>query len=116
MGRKNVVKSYSMFKAADISGTVTSETVNVINLDKASIHVTWSGTAPEGTITVQARNGDNDPWYDLDFGSTIPVTGNSGSHQILFLELPFTDIQMIYTSTSGTGTMDARISAKVLGA
>lgn len=116
MGRKNVVKSYKMIDAGDLSGNITSNTTNVINLDKASIHLVWSGSSPVGVITVEARNGDNDSWYELDFGSAINISGNSGDHQIVFNELPFTSIRVKYAVTSGTGSIDATITAKVVGA
>lgn len=122
MGRKNVIKTYAMIGGdavdavpGDMSAPIVSHTVNCINLDKASIHVNWSGTAPVGELIVDARNGENDPWYTLDFG-TMPVTGNAGDHQLIFNEMPFTDIRLQYGFTSGTGTMTARISAKVTGA
>lgn len=116
MGRKNVIKSFKMVDSADLSGNFTSETVNTINLDKASIHLSWSGTSPVGTVSVEARNGENDSWYELDMGSAISISGNSGDHQLNFLELPFTEIRLQYTSTSGTGSIDGYISAKVVGA
>lgn len=116
MGRKNVVKSYKMIDQGDISGNVTSEVTNVTNLDKASIRVDWSGTSPVGTLEVQARNGEKESFFAIDMGSTINITGNSGDHQLIFNELPFTDIRLVYTSTSGTGNIDAVITAKVVGA
>lgn len=115
MGRKNVLKSYKLFDQEDISVSATSETTSVINLDKASIILAWTGTAPVGEVVVEARNGDKDAWVPLEI-ATMAVTGNSGNHRILFLELPFTDIRLQYTATSGTGTMDATITAKVVGA
>lgn len=116
MGRKNVVKSFNMFNAASLAADATSEITDVINLDKASIHITWTGTSPVGDILVQARNGELDAWYQLDFGSTISVSGNTGEHQLVFNELPFTHIRLFYDRTSGTGSITAKISAKVQGA
>lgn len=114
MGRKNVVKSYKMIDAGDLSGDITSESTSVINLDKASIHIVWSGSSPSGTINVQAKNGDKGTWRSLDFGTTISVSGNSGEHDIILNELPFDEIRVVYTSTSGTGTVDAVLTAKVI--
>ena len=116
MGRKNVVKSYKMIEAGDLASNIESTTTNVINLDKASIHLKWSGTSPIGTITVEAQNGENDSWYELDFGSSINISGASGDHQIIFNELPFTSIRIQYTATSGTGEITATYTAKVTGA
>jgi hypothetical protein len=116
MGRKSVLKSFKMIDAGDMSTSLPSQSTNVINLDKASIHLVWTGTSPVGVITVEAQNGENDSWYDLDFGSTINISGNSGDHQIVFSELSFTTIRINYTRTSGTGSLTATISAKVTGA
>jgi hypothetical protein len=116
MGRKSVVPGFKMIDSGNLSGNIVSSIVSVKNLDKASIHLDWSGSSPVGTITVSARNGETDSWYTLDFGSAISISGNSGDHQIVLNELPFTDIRLDYTATSGTGTLDASITAKVLGA
>ncbi len=116
MSRKNVVSSYSMINAGSLAGNITSSTTNVLNLDKASIHLSWSGSSPAGTLVVEARNGDNDDWYELDFGSTISISGASGDHQIVFNELPFTSIRLVYTRSSGSGSLDAIITSKTIGA
>lgn len=115
MARKNVLKSYKMLDSADLSGNITSDITNVINLDKASISISWTGTSPSGTITISARNGEKAPWQEVNFGSAITVSGNSGDHRIVFNELPFTDIKIDYTASSGTGSIDAYLTAKQAG-
>lgn len=105
---------------ADISANATSAVTNTSNFDKASIYLAWSGTAPVGTITVEATNDDpssqNPTWKTLDFGASIDISGDTGSHDLVFNELPFNAIRVQYTSTSGVGTIDATIHAKVVGA
>lgn len=117
MGRKNIVKSFKMFDAVELSSSQTSAATNVINLDTASIHLVWSaGSSPVGDITVEARNGEDDSWYELDFGSTISISGASGDHQLMLNEMPFTDIRIVYTRTSGSATLDAVLTMKTTGA
>lgn len=118
MGRKNVVKSFDIISSdvGDLSDNFTSEIVNVINMDKASVHLEWSGTGVDGEFEIQARNGENDSWYVLDLNTSILVDTDSGDHQIVFNELPFTDIRLSYTSNAGTGTLTGKISLKVVGA
>ena len=122
MARKHVTKPTKIIDAGDISGNLTSTVVNVENLDKGSIHVEWSGTSPVGTITVEARNRnpqDNTttpPWIELNFGSTISVSGNTGDHQLIFNELPFTEFRVQYVATSGTGSITATTTLKTVGA
>lgn len=73
--RKNVVRGYKMFDAASLTPSTTSNEVNVINLDKASIYVDWTGSS--GTSSVF----DNLTGYGLgpniqvpDFGYAIKIT------------------------------------------
>jgi len=113
--RKNVVRGYKMFDAADISSTITSPEVNVINLDQASIFVSWSGSSPYGTLEVQFKNGDNGAWFTVDMGGPIPILNSSGQHILIFHELPHTAMRLVYSRISGTGTIDAVITAKQVG-
>lgn len=121
MSRKSVVAGFPMIQSGDLSANITSEIVSVKNLDNASIIVTWTGATPIGVLTVEARNNGKggatpEPWYTLDMGAAITISGNSGNHQLIFNLLPFTDLRLIYTATSGTGTLDAVITSKVSGA
>lgn len=121
MGRKNVIKNgYKMLDEADLTLTTTSNLTEVSNLDKASIHIVWSGTSPIGTIIVESTNDSaSNPqavWREVNFGSAIEITGNSGDHDIVFNELPFNAIRIKYVPTSGSGTINAALSASVVGA
>lgn len=114
--RKHVVKSFKMFDQANISGNATSEITNVMNLDKASIHLEWSSASIDGEILVEARNGVDDSWYVLDFNTTLAVNTDNSFMQIVLNELPFTDIRLRYVSTAGSGTIDATLTMKTTGA
>jgi len=114
VARKNVL-SYAMLLDADAAVSVTSPITNVLNLDKASIHLSWVGTAIDAIVVVQVRNSAKDEWYNLDFGSTIEISGNSGDHQLIFNEMPFVDMRLYYEAYSGTGTFDAILTAKQVG-
>lgn len=114
MARKNVL-SYAMLDDANLASNITSSSTNVINLDKASIHISWAGSSPVGTFTVEARNSEKDAWYTLDFGAAITVSGASGDHQLIFNDLPFYEIRLQYVATSGAGTVDAILTAKQVG-
>lgn len=109
-----------MFENEDISSNAQSDQTSVHNLDKASIHVTWTGTSPIGVLKVEATNDSPENpsavWREVSFGSTIDISGNSGSHDLIFNEIPFNAIRLVYTATSGTGTLTAALSAKVVGA
>jgi hypothetical protein len=116
MARKNVVYSFKQFNnQALAAGTVSSPITKVDQLDLASIAIAFTGTALSATVTVQVRNGDNDVFRTLDFGLPITLTGSSGAHEIDLLVMPFTDIQLVIVTASGTGTVNAVLTAKTIG-
>lgn len=116
MARKNVVASYDLLQnlSSDLSAAITTNSVNVLNQDKASIHLSWSGVSGTSTVTVQARNGEKDTWYDLPLSAVPTISGASGDIQIVLLELPFTDVQLVLTAASA-GTLSARMTLKQVG-
>jgi len=84
--------------------------------DYGSIYVFWTGSSPVGTLEIQAKNGVNGTYRPLDFGSVISISGASGSHDIILNELPFTHLKLVYTSSSGSGSMTANVTLKSKGA
>jgi len=113
-----------MLDAIDLTSTQQSNPTKTINLDRASVSVEWSGFDGTGELKFQARKikeskpdveADSD-WKDLDFGSTIDITGASGTHEIIFDALDFTDLRAVYEHNVGTtGTLTAVLSAKQIG-
>lgn len=114
--RKNVVKSFKMLDDVSMASSATSSEVNVVNLDQASIVVDWSGSSVNGAVVVQAKNGADGVWFDLDFGSAIALSTDSGSHTLILSEMPHYAIQIKYNRSAGTGTLNATIVAKTVGA
>lgn len=85
--------------------------------------VSWTGTTPVGVMSVQVsntytQNGDGSVrnpgnWTTLTLSSPATVSGNTGNG---FLDIDATGafaIRLVYTRTSGTGTMNATLCAKV---
>ncbi len=119
MGRKNVVKQFKMLDGSeDFSANVVSSETNVINQDIASIHIAWSnGAALNSEIRIEAQNNEkDDDWYELDMGGTISLSGVSGDHQLVFLQMPFNKIRIQYLHTAGDADVVATITSKVVGA
>jgi hypothetical protein len=114
MSRKHVVHGYKMFNAVNSAVTQTSNPTNVEQIDKVSIHCTFSASS-NGTFTVQARNGSNDGWYALDFGVALTIASETDV-QISLKECPFSDIRLIWTPSSSSGTLTASLSMKSVGA
>jgi len=111
-----------MLDAVDITSNQLSSATNVTNLDRCSISLAWTGGGtPVGTVTVEARQKDankasaDQDWFTVDFGATISISGNSGSHLLIMDNLDFTDIRVRYTATSGSATLTAVLTAKQVG-
>lgn len=114
MARKHVIYDFQPFVAVSATTSQTSVETNVSQLDELSVHLKFSASN-SGTFTVEARNGKDSDWYELDFGAPLSITAES-EVQILLRELPFTDVRFKWAPSAGSGTLSARLTAKTLGA
>lgn len=107
----------------DMSGNITSTPTIIQKLSMISYDISWTGTAPVGAMSVQVsntysvnsdgtvRNAGN--WTTLTLSAPTPVSGATGNG---FIDVDATGafaMRLVYTRTSGTGTMNATITAKV---
>lgn len=139
MPNKNVTPPFQVFSASlgnqTMTGTnvLTSAVTAILYRDNVSYFVSWTGT-PNGTFQVQGSI-DYNPGSPQDLGvggavnsgtwTTINAVDGSGNTpvasgspgQILFnlshLSFPF--IRLIYTNSSGSGTLTGWITAKSVG-
>lgn len=122
MASRPFLKPHEVVDDGDMSGDIVSE-VSVINsISMVSYSCSWAGTSPVGTVTVEVSDD-----YSLDAGgneanagtwNTLPgiagaVSGNTGHGYIEIIGTSAYAIRLRYTRTSGTGTMQALITAKV---
>lgn len=112
-----------------MAGNLTSLVTVISNITRVSYGVSWSGTSPVGTLSVQGsndyqQNADGSvenagTWTTLTLESngssttTIPVSGNTGAGMIDVQNTAIYALRLIYTSASGTGTLSATICGKV---
>lgn len=123
MSRKDIIKSYSIFTEQDASTSFDNKSApsSVSSLDNAGITVQWTGT-PEGEFKVYVSNDKADyqankpvvNWHELDFGAPIVVSGADTNHVINMNQLPFSWIAFGYVSSSGSGTLSAQMTAKMV--
>ena len=108
MSRKNVLTSYQIVTAGDMStSSITSATTNVQYLDNVAVQCNFTGS-PVGVFDLQVSI-DNVNFAPLGLniaasnGSPIVINANQ-------LSAPY--VRLTYTKTSGTGTLNAFISGK----
>lgn len=104
------------------TASITSTISDIRNIDNVAYELTWSGTSPVGTVAVNGSL-DYDPttptlkpgtWTSLTLSPSPAVSGNTGSILINMTGLAFPFIQVVYTKTSGTGTLQAYVSGKAV--
>jgi len=117
MSRKSIIRGHKVIKNGDISIGIISQVTNVTHLDNVGYLVEWSDGSIDlaGLIIVEVQSGPSG-WCNLDFGSPINVVGASGSIVININQIPFENIRLQYVASAGSGTLNATLSSKVIGA
>lgn len=130
MSNRPFIKPFSVITDGNMSGNITSD-VSILQLPTVGVYTySWSGATPVGAISIEISNDYSEggingkpvnagTWTAIYFtlnGSTVtnsaPVTGNTGTGAIEFSTGAYA-IRTKYTFTSGTGTLQAVICAKV---
>lgn len=123
-GRKNFLPPFTIITAGDMSqASLTSTIVNIQYLDNICISFVFSGS-PVGTFSIEGSNTYNQTpegsitsvgtWTPIVLNPVAIAAGTSGSVLLDLNQLSFPWIRAIYTKTSGTGTLTATISGKML--
>ena len=111
---------FKLFNAVDISTDQTSQECDVREISAIGMTIAWTGTSPVGEIFVEASNHDllsniAAEWVALDFGSSIAVSGNSGTHLVDIEQFPYRRIRVRYARSSGVGSLTVVIHGKAQG-
>lgn len=117
-----------VLNAASMAGSLISSPTILQSLSKIAYQAVWTGTSPVGTISIQGSenyslnpNGqvnNTGTWTTLTLAyngtlvTSVPVTGNTGD-ALIDLETGIYALRLIYTRTSGTGTITVTTSGKV---
>lgn len=123
MASRPIITPHSVITNQSMASSITSEVTIIQNLSMLSYDVSWAGTAPVGVMSVQVsntysqnadgtvRNAGN--WTTLTLSSTTNVSGSTGNGMIDIDATGCFAIRLVYTRTSGVGTMNAVLNAKV---
>lgn len=123
MSSRPLAKPTSVITNGNMASNITSEVTITQMLSMISYDISWAGTAPVGEMSVQfsnsysknadgtVRNAGN--WTTVPLSTPATVTGATGNG---FIDIDVTGayaVRLVYTATSGTGTMQAIVNAKV---
>lgn len=123
MASRPILSPYSVITNGDMSSNIISAVTVVQNLSMISYDISWAGSSPVGVMSVQvsntySQNADGSvknagTWTTLTLSTSPAVSSNTGNG---FIDVDATGayaMRLVYTVTSGTGTMQATINAKV---
>jgi hypothetical protein len=115
--------------SGSMASNIASEPTIVKKLSQISYSVSWTGTSPVGTISVQgsddySQNNDGSvrnpgTWNNLPLSysssivTAIPITGNTGNGMIDIASTGIYALRLFYTAGSGTGNLVAIVNGKV---
>lgn len=119
---KNILSPVHLIVDGDLSGDLTSNAVHIQYIDNVSIQFVFTGNAV-GDFAVEASldhteqqgyvvNAGN--WVALPLSPAPVAAGVAGDISIDINQLSAPYIRLTYTSTSGTGTVQAYVSGKAV--
>lgn len=119
MSTRTNLQPQSIITNGSMAADITSAPTLLKSLSRVSYELSWSGTAPVGVAAVQVSNSyslnpngtvnNTGTWNTIATGAVSGATGVGGLDVIT----AFNAVRLIYTRTSGTGTMNATVNAKV---
>lgn len=125
MPRKNSILKFQIMTSGNMaSASITSTVTQIQFLDNIGIQINYTGSSPVGVVNVQiSADYAQDPqgvvtntgnWINMTFGTTTDIAIPGATSPIYFdiQETSAPWIRVVYTKTSGTGTMNAFITAK----
>lgn len=116
--RKNVLTPYHIITDADMSVPIVSSVTNIQFLDNVSIQLVFTGT-PTGIFTVSGSLDYNPSTGTGSFTALTldPNPATAGAPNSILIDmnqLSFPYIRVSYAVTSGSGTLNAYISGKMV--
>lgn len=97
--------------ATSLATTFTSSSQDVVSCRRLCFQISWTGSSPVGSLKVQGSN-DGITFADDPEVSPVSISGASGSALIKIDNVSYNFAQLVYTSTSGTGTIDIWVNGK----
>ncbi len=117
----NLLNPVHIIVAGDMSGNITSNAVEVKLQDNVGVQLHWTG-APTGVFSIQVSMDHREDiegnvvvaghWVSVILNPSITASGSADDAYIDLNQLSAAYVRIVYTATSGTGTLDAFVNAK----
>lgn len=117
----NLLKPVHVIVATSMATSITSPIVEVRNQDNVGIQMHWTGT-PVGTFAFQVSMDHQQDmegnvtvagnWITIPVSPAITASGSADDAYVDINQVSAMYFRLVYTRTSGTGTLDAYVAAK----
>lgn len=92
------------------TATLTSTAIQIPTIPMACLYISWTGTSPVGTFSIQG-SADNTNFVDMGL-NVAAVATDTGTRFIDIGPTAAAYIRVVYTKTSGTGSLTVIGAAK----
>lgn len=102
------IYNYKIITNGDMTSNITSSVVDMSRTDGYSVYAKWTGS-PVGTLKIQASlDGIN---Y-IDYPGSATAINGSGDAMYEITTAFYDKVQIVYTFSSGSGTLNVQINGK----
>lgn len=103
------MKLNDLFTAIDAGSSQTSPALDLGDYFNVGITISFSSGTLNGTLKLQGSV-DNSTWVDVPSSSQSVVAGDA--HMYAIVSATYRFVRIVYTASSGTGTMTAKTVIK----
>ncbi len=120
MSGKHFIQPFPVITAGDMSADITSLVTDVLEQDNVCYQVKWAGASLVGRFQIEFTNDDptnriaTATWTQLTFDFSQAVPADTGDGIFNLNQIPGRYVRFHYVATSGTGTLNVKMSAKGL--
>src|SRR4051812_28064818 len=110
MSQMFVLEPVLFQSAMSLAATGSSNTIKIKYANLAGIQLNWTGT-PTGTINLQGSL-DDSTYVTMTLSAAIAPAGSADTGLIDILDTAMPYLKILYTRTSGTGSMNIYLNYK----
>lgn len=117
--QKNVIDRFQSIVSGDMSGNLTSSFSDIRFMDNLGLQIKWTSANAVGVLTVECSNSYQPDkniagtWVALTFSPALSQpASNNGDFLVNLNQLPYAYMRVVYTRTSGTGTLNVWVQGK----
>jgi len=117
--QKNIIDRYQSITNGNMTTSLTSSVSDIRYLDNIGIQIKWTSASAIGVFTIECSNNYNPvtntvgTWFSVTPSPAVTnPASNNGEFGTTIVGCPHAYLRVVYTVTSGTGTLNVWVTAK----